>query len=388
MPLEGEEMKIRKCQMRNARMKTHLAVLWTLSMVLIPRAQGQTGVPLKQIQSIPLPNVEGYFDHMAVDIKGQRLFVPGEHQRTIEVIDLRAGQVIHTITGFGGDPRKTIYLPETNEIWVDDGDATCKAFSGDTYELVKNIPLTGHDLDKDSRRVPDNGVYDPATHLFYLGDRADGLKKEGVKGSIEIVDLKAGKLAGSIEVDGLNPAGLALDPASPRMFVVMGDTSNVVVIDREKRTVIATWPITGGPEPHAVALDAAHHRLFIGSRVKRSHIYKPGKLVVMDSESGKVIDAIDTEGGVDEVVFDPPSKRIYYTGTTGFVEVFKQVDADHYDRLGKVATGPIAKTTLLVPELKRFYAAIPKLVILVPPIPQAKEATIEEAKILVYDVVP
>jgi hypothetical protein len=148
------------------------------------------------------------------------------------------------------------------------------------------------------------------------------------------------------------------------------------------------WPITGGPEPHAVDMDAAHHRLFIGSRVKRSHIYKPGKLVVMDSDSGKVIDAIDTEGGVDELVFDVPSKRIYYTGTTGFVEVFKQVDADHYERLGKAATGPIAKTTLLVPELKRFYAAIPKLVILVPPIPQSKEATIEEAKILVYDVIP
>ncbi len=360
-------------------MTKYLAVLWALCAVLAPRAQSQTSAPLKQIQSIPLPNVEGYFDHMAVDVKGQRLFIPGEHQRTIEVVDLHAGKVIHTITGFGGDPRKTIYLPETNEIWVDDGDATCKAFSGDSYELVKNIPLTGHELDKDSRRVPDNGVYDPATHIFYLGDRADGMKKEGVKGSIEIVDLKNGKLAGSIEVEGLNPAGLVLDPGSQRMFVVMGDTS--------QQKVIAMWPITGGPEPHAVALDAAHHRLFIGSRVKRSHIYKPGKLVVMDSDSGKVIDAIDTEGGVDEVVFDVQSKRIYYTGTTGFVEVFKQVDADHYERLGRVATGPIAKTTLLVPELKRFYAAVPKLVILVPPIPQSKEATIEEAKILVYDVV-
>jgi len=61
------------------------------------------------------------------------------------------------------------------------------------------------------------------------------------------------------------------------------------------------------------------------------------------------------------------------TGTTGYVEVFKQIDADHYERLGRVPTGPIAKTSLLVPEMKRFYAAIPKLVILVPPIPQSKK---------------
>ena len=373
--------------------KRFLSMLCTLCALLAPRSQAQSAqpcdpkAPLRLLQAIPLPSVEGYFDHMAVDTKGQRLFVPGEHQRTIEVIDLRSGKDIHTITGFGGDPRKTIYLPETNEIWVDDGDATVKAFSGQTYEMVKNIPLSGHDGDKDSRRVPDNGVYDPATGLFYLGDRADGLKNQAIKGSIEIVDTKNGKYVGSIEVEGLNPAGLALDPKSSKLYVVTGDTSNVIVIDREQRKVLATWPITGGPEPHAVAFDGAHHRLLIGSRVKRSHLYKPGKLVVMDSDTGKVIDAIDTEGGVDEVVYEPASHRVYYTGTTGFVEVFKQTDADHYERLGRVPTGPIAKTSLLVPEMNRFYAAIPKNVILVPPIPQAKEATVNDAQILVYEIV-
>ena len=58
-------------------MKKYLAVLWTLCVVLIPRAVCQSSAPMKQIQSIPLPNVEGYFDHMAVDIKGQRLFEIG-----------------------------------------------------------------------------------------------------------------------------------------------------------------------------------------------------------------------------------------------------------------------------------------------------------------------
>ena len=141
-------------------------------------------------------------------------------------------------------------------------------------------------------------------------------------------------------------------------------------------------------EPHAIAFDPATHRLFIGSRVKKGHLYKPGKLVIMDSDSGKVIDAIDTEGGADELEFDAPTKRIYYTGTTGNIDVFKQRDADHYDRLGLVPTGAIAKTSLLVPELKRFYSLVPKHIILTPPIPQAKEAAIEDAKIMVYEVLP
>ena len=369
-------------------MKGALLILCVIALFAVGNTHAQSSPPMKMIDVIPLPNVEGYFDHMAVDIKGQRLFLPGENQRTIEVIDLRAGKVIHTITGFGGDPRKTIYLPEVNQIWVDDGDSTLKCFSGENYELVKNIPMSSHELAKDARKVPDNGVYDPATHLFYLGDRADSTPNAGPKGSIEIVDVKSGTFVGSIDVTGQNPAGLALDTTSPNLYVVMGDTSNVVVIDRQKRAVIATWPITGGPEPHAVAIDGANRRLFIGSRVKRGHLYKPGKLVVMDADSGKVIDAIDTEGGVDEVEWEPKTRRIYYTGTTGFIEVFKQVDKDHYQSIGKVPTGAIAKTSLLVPELNRFYSAVPKHIILTPPVPQAKEATIEDAHINVYEILP
>jgi hypothetical protein len=58
-------------------MKTYLVVARIVLVLLISGAQAQTGAPLKLIQTIPLPNVEGYFDRMAVDVNGQRLFVPG-----------------------------------------------------------------------------------------------------------------------------------------------------------------------------------------------------------------------------------------------------------------------------------------------------------------------
>ena len=91
---------------------------------------------------------------------------------------------------------------------------------------------------------------------------------------------------------------------------------------------------------------------------------------------------------VRESVFPWRTKRVYFTGTTGAIDVFQQiVDPDHYERLGLVPTGAIAKTSLLVPELKRFFVAVPKHIILTPPIPESKEATIEDARTLVYEVV-
>jgi DNA-binding beta-propeller fold protein YncE len=373
-------------------MKTPLAAVSLVCLILTPAARAQSGLPLKLVQSIPLPDAEGYLDHMVADLKGQRLFLPVEQQKGIEVIDVRAGKVIHTIKGFGKYPRKTVYLPASNEIWVDDGDGTCKVFSGETYQLIKTIPLYDPNSPPDSSLIPDNGKYDPASGIFYIAITFDYLNRANVKqeatGSVAMVDTKAGKFLGQIPVDATDPAGMEVDPSGKKLFVILGDKAQVAVVDLEKRKVIATWPITGGPQPHTMSQDEAHHRLFIGSRVKPGHLYEPGKMVVMDSETGKVVQALDSVGGADEIQYDAAGKRVYLSGSTGYVDVFKQLDPDHYQLLAKVPTGALAKTGFLVPEWKRYYSADPKHIVLTPPIPQSEEAVVESAKILVFDVMP
>jgi len=131
--------------------------------------------------------------------------------------------------------------------------------------------------------------------------------------------------------------------------------------------VIAQWPITGGPVPHTAGLDAIHHRLFVGSRmiahtgnVGGGHQHEPGKLVVMNTDTGKVVQLLDSVGGADDLQYDAATGRIYFMGTTGTVAVFKENDPEHFELLGKVPTGAISKTGLWVPELKRFYSAVPR----------------------------
>ena len=361
-------------------MKSGSAILLTLWMALVPSAYAQTEPPAKLVGYITLPDLEGWMDHMAVDVKTRRLFVPAEQKKAMEIVDLAAGKVIHTITGFDGAPRKTVYLADANQIWVDDG-GSVKSFDASSYQLLKNIPF---DLDKSAKLIPDNGNFDPKSGLFYVTITADANSATAtVKGSVEIVDTKTGTRVGNIKLDGTDPSGIAFDAATPRMFVILGDTAQVQVIDRDKRAIIATWEITGGTQPHTVAIDTAHHRLFVGARIKPGHIYKPGKMVVMDTETGKVVAALDTEGGADEIQYDAASGRVYFTGTTGHVDVFRQVDADHYEHLGKLVTAADAKTSLLVPELKRFYVAVPKRNVAVPP---TRDVITEDAELLVFEV--
>ncbi len=384
-------------------MRIYAAVVLTLCMVFVSKIRAQqqskeyvnrqapmvhmSGL-LRLVETIPLPT-EGYMDHLSYDLKNQHLFLSAENNKEIVVVDMKAGKVIHE-TKVGGNPRKPFFDPTTNELWVDLGDNTVVALNGATFEVVKTIELTGGK--NASGRDPDNAAFDAAKGLYYVAVRT---RDEGSKeGSIEIVDTKTAKLIGSIKMDGQEPAGIVLDPVANRLYAGMGDVVNgesvVKVVDIAKRAIVAEWSTAGGPQPHVAGLDAAHHRLFMGSRLGGGHNVDPGKLVIINTDTGKVVQTLDATGGGDEIFFDAPSKRVYFSGSTGTLAVFHEDDPDHFQLLGKVPTGAIAKSGIWIPELKRYYAAVPKHFVQLMPTTQygIRDWITEEAHLMVFEEIP
>src|SRR5437588_9525508 len=340
---------------------------------------------LRLVETIPIPT-EGYIDHLTYDLKNQHLFISGENNKKLIVVDMKAGKVIHE-TPLGGNPRKSFFEPATNLVWVDLGDNTAVAVNATTFEIAKTVELTGGK--GAANRDPDNAAYDPVKGLYYVGIVTGQGNKDD---TIEIVDTKAAKLVGSIKMDGTDPAGIILDRAANRLYVGMGDVVNgdsvVKVIDTNKRAVIAEWPITGGPQPHTAGLDAAHHRLFMGSRLGGGHVVDPGKLVARDTDTGKVVQALDAVGGADEIYYDAPTSRVYFSGSSGTLVVFHEDDPDHFRLLGKVPTGSIAKSGMWIPEMKRYYAAVPKHLVQIMPTTQygVGDWRTEESNLMEFEV--
>src|SRR5207247_10712605 len=104
-------------------MKTYLAMLfalWQSPATAPPPIMPMVTMSglLRLVQTIPLPT-EGYMDHLAVDVKGQRLFIAGEANKSLIVVGLREGKVIHVTEGLSGNPRKPLFLSDANEIWTD-----------------------------------------------------------------------------------------------------------------------------------------------------------------------------------------------------------------------------------------------------------------------------
>jgi hypothetical protein len=100
-----------------------------------------------------------------------------------------------------------------------------------------------------------------------------------------------------------------------------------------------------------MALDEANHRLFLG-------VWKPPQLLVFDTQTGKRVAAGEIGGKTDDLFYDAVRRRIYVLTSVGYLEVFEQKDADHYDRIARYPTPSGSQTGLFVPEWGKLFVAV------------------------------
>jgi hypothetical protein len=98
-------------------MKRFLATLVAAIIVFYGvTASAQSKPPLRLLQTIPLPDIKaGDFDHFAVDLAGNRLFLTGEAQHAVLVLDTRANKLIHTIPDID-EPHSMLFLPAAKQL--------------------------------------------------------------------------------------------------------------------------------------------------------------------------------------------------------------------------------------------------------------------------------
>ena len=284
-------------------------------------------------QTITLPGVEGRIDHLALDPSGERLFVCALGNNTLEVLDLRKGERIHSITGLGA-PQGIAYIPEFNRLFVaNDKGGICKIYDGKSFQEVGQL---------DFKDDADNVRYDDAAKKIYVGFGTGG---------IAILNAPDGKEIGSIKLSA-HPEAFELEKNGHRIFVNVPNSRDVAVIDRDKREVINKWKTDLAFGNFPMAIDETDHRLLIGCRL-------PSKLVVLNTDSGDVVTKIDISGDPDDVFYDAKRRRVYAICGAGKIDVVEQIDPKTYKTLTKVDTAEGARTGLFVPERDTLFVAVP-----------------------------
>jgi YVTN family beta-propeller protein len=298
-----------------------------------PGARAATPPPLGEVQVDPLPGVQRRIDHLAVDPDGQRLFVAALGNHTLEVIDVAAGKRITSLPGLN-EPQGVAFLPSFHRIVVATrAGGTVTAFDDRDYRPVASIP---------NMPDADNLRFDAAAGQLYVG-HGDG--------ALGVIDPANMKLIADIPLSG-HPESFRLEEGSPRIFVNVPPTREIVVVDRAQRSVVGHIPLGGLADNYPMSLDERGHRLFVGVR-------QPARLLVFDTVTSRPIAAVACAGDTDDIFYDARRDRVYVIGGEGYVDVFDTSPSGKYLRLSRIVTRAGARTGLWSGELDRLFVAWP-----------------------------
>ena len=309
---------------------------------------------------------------MGVDLEQKRLFVAASGNNTLEVMDLTAGKVTKSLAGFK-DTKDALFLGGNfNKLYVSSLDGHVRVFQGESLWLAQDFKI-----EPDANRL----FYDPATRLIYFGYGGENAGFVAY-GRVGILQPKPGggydQLVADMIAPTSRPGHLAQIAMEDNGILLICDSRADLIyqFDTRKRELIKSWPAKGDGAGD-MALDGVHHRLFVGTRT-------PPQMTVYDSLSGKEVQSLPAPEAMDGVHYDANLKRIYMTGgrwygtpeaSPGWLYVYQQTDADHYDVISKIKTRPGSGTSLFVPELNRLFVA-------------SQAIGDQEAAILVFETVP
>lgn len=288
--------------------------------------------PLVLESKIPLGDVRGRIDHMAVDIARHRLFVAALGNDSLAVVDLDGRRLERNI-GKLREPQGVGYDTPTDTIYVANrGDGAVSLFHGADLSPTGRIELGS---DADNVRIDGK-----ARHVLVGHD----------DGALSIVDGATHRLIGRASLDA-HPESFQIDPDAGRIFVNLPNSRAIAVIDGTTGKRIATWPTGGRSANFAMALDQPHQRVLVAFR-------RPAELAAFSMTDGSVAGAVPTCGDIDDLFIDAKRGRVYLSCGEGSIDVLV-ADQASYRRVARVATAAGARTSLFVPDLDRLFIAVP-----------------------------
>jgi DNA-binding beta-propeller fold protein YncE len=257
-----------------------------------------------------------YFDYITVDSAARRVYL--SHGTEIKVLDADTGALVGNITGLKQDHGVAVATEFGKGFITDGGQGKVIIFD------LQTLKITGEaKADQDA----DSIVYDPSSKRLFV--------MNGDPHSSTVIDAKSGSVVSTIDLGG-GPE-FAVADGKGTIYVNIEDKSELVTIDSNTLKIKSRWPLAPAGAPTALAMDVQHHRLFSAGR-------NPQMLVVLDSDSGKVLQSFPISAGVDAAAFEPETGLIFVSTRDGMVHIFHEDSPDKFSESETIKTEFGAKT--------------------------------------------
>jgi len=305
-------------------MRLRLAVLILGGAIALQNATA--GDAYKFLNEIPIGG-EGGWDILTIDSAASRLYL--SHATKVVVVDLNKNAVAGDIADTPG-VHGFVPVPELQRGFSSNGkESKSSVVDLTTLKTISKI---------ETGESPDAIVYEPRRGEVYIFNHKGN--------SATVIDAKEAKVVATIPLGG-GPEFAVAEANAKRIYCNIEDKSEVAVIDTEKHEVIGRWPLAPGEGPSGIALDATHHRLFAGCHNKM--------MVMLDTETGKVVTNVPIGAGVDGCAFDDSTQLAFASCGDGTTTIAKEETPQKLSVVQTLKTERGARTMAIDPKTHRIY---------------------------------
>jgi phosphate transport system substrate-binding protein len=299
---------------------------------------------LELVRKIPVPEMTGTWDHLTVDPATDRLFLSAQDQQMVYVVPLGGGAIRRLTAGFDR-PQGELYVPGAERLVITNGrSARVSLLDGRDLRPVAALTVSAG---------ADMIASDPAHGVLYV--ESGGTDSHRGPGWLAVIEPRSGRLVGRVTT-GYRAAALVMAQRSPRLYVAIPALDQVAVIDTDTRRVMTHWQVPG--RPASMALDEGSGRLFVATRTFAGDP-RPPVLSVLNTGDGRVLTTLPSKDATENMYWDESHRLIYTSSLDGYVQAYREWDADHYALVATVRTVPHAGTSQLVPGLDELCVAAP-----------------------------
>jgi DNA-binding beta-propeller fold protein YncE len=296
------------------------AFAWSIGLAQSPAAGG----PYRILKTAKVGGAGG-FDYVYADAAGRRLYVPRsgpEGRITVFNLDtLEPAGEIPNISAHGAavDPASSHGFASSRPVAM---------WDTKTLALIKTIDVEGN---------PDGILFDPFNaRVWILSHRAP---------NATVIDAKDGSIVGTVDIGGAPEQ--AVTDGRGHVYIDVEDKDNVAVVDARTLQVTAHYGFDDKAKvPAGLAFDVKNHVLFVACR-------NTPTMVILDSETGKVITTLPIGTGVDGAAFNPATMEAFSSQGDGTLTVIKENSPTSFAVEQTVQTKVSAKTMTLDSKTNR-----------------------------------
>jgi DNA-binding beta-propeller fold protein YncE len=285
---------------------------------------------LERIGFIPIPaGAKPGFDHADTYRAGRRMYVAHTGADRVDVLDCSERTFLRSLPDFPGVAGVLVHEVDDLLFTSDRAAARVSVFRCSDEQLLGQVQVGPH---------PNGLAYDSKRRHLYSFNLGEPL---GENCTASVVDVDSMTVIAELELPG-RPRWAVYDEERDAVYANIRDPAEIIVIDAERAAIARALavPVEG---PHGLWLDRG--QLFCAA--------DGGTLVVLDRDSGAVLEQQPLPGVPDVIVLEPQLQRLYAAiGDPGVIAAFSSHPLQH---LETIETEPGAHTSGWDPDSRCLY---------------------------------